>query len=239
VELSGGIEFFDVFEFTGVESLCFVHTGRRPSRTMGLIPVQLTKLFLGSVKFPQIPPSGNPPQYLPELRVLELQGVVFDGRVRDYLRCPKLVELSYRCSEGKFVDDTTERKQHHYRDLVQDLFDESFFRGVPNLEYLFLHGLTLDAVLADFLKSCPLLHTMIVEDCQMKEFILSFASYIGDEKPFPSLKVLRIDDSWPMKFNTLYQEFHEYCRIKRSQLWITGNERIEIVYPPVSPFSDD
>jgi hypothetical protein len=234
VESSGSIKFFDTFQFSGIENLRFIHAGPHSNRMTGSIPSQLTKLFLGSVRFPQIPPSGNPPQYLPVLRTLELQDVVFSGLVRNYLHCPKLVELSCHYSEENSAHDALQRKRGHYRDPVQRLFDESFFRGVPNLESIVLHGLTLGVTLAGILQSCPLLHTMRVEDCGMRRFVLSFANYIGHKKPFPSLKVLTIDDSWPMKFDTSYEEFHEHCGLKRPQLWITGNERIEIPYPPVS-----
>jgi hypothetical protein len=239
VEFSGGVKFFDIFELSGVESLRFMHTGWQSNRMTGSIPSQLTKLFLGSIRFPPIPPSSNLPQSLPALRTLELQDVVSSGLIQDYLRCPKLVELSCRCSKGNSGRDVLERRRGHYRYPVQRLFDESFFRGVPNLESILLHGLTLGVIPASIPQSCPLLHTMRVEDCEMRKFLLSFANYIRDEKTFPSLRVLRIDDSWPMNLNTSYEQFHEYCRLKRPQLWITGNERIEIAYPPVSSFSNN
>jgi hypothetical protein len=191
------------------------------------IPTQLTKLFLGSVTFSQDPPSGSPLQYLPVLRTLELQDVVFDGPIQNYFHCPKLVELSYRYSEAKFVHDGLERKRQLYRGLAQGLFDESFFRGVPNLECIRLHGLILDGVFAGHLQSCPLLHKIRLKDCRIKEFIISFGNSISDEKRFPSLKVLRIDDSWPAKLNASYEQFQRFCRSKRPQLWITGNEQID------------
>jgi hypothetical protein len=237
--LSGDIQFLDIFELRGIENLRFLYTGWHSNQMSASIPTNLTGLLLASVSFSRHSSLVSRPQYLPALKSLELQDVVFDSPVRNYLYCPKLMDLSYQSSKEIPISGRWAEKKHHYEDSVQQLFDDCFFRETPDLESIRFRGLTMNSDLVGILQSCSLLHTLIAEDCRMKNFIPLFSKAIAQMSRFPSLKNIKIDDSWPVKFNMSYEEFTKLCSSKRPQIWISGNGRIGRRSRPIFIYRDD
>ncbi|PVF92327.1 hypothetical protein CPB86DRAFT_195742 [Serendipita vermifera] len=202
------------------------------------LPTQLTSLSLGMFKFTRKYRLGNRPQILPTLTFLSLCDVSFQGAVRDYLRCPKLEELSYHdfAAELQLVEEGAELDE----DFARVLFDEPFFRGVPELKSITFRGLIVDGVLVNILEGCSLLHTLELEDCLMLGFIPSFSKSINHKACFPSLKTIKLETLWPEDAKVSYRGFVDECRVKRPQMWFSGNAKSplpSLLEVPITPYS--
>jgi hypothetical protein len=193
----------------------------------GIYPSSIDQVFIGLVNFTIDSLPGRKPHSLPVLTSLGFEDVKFDGPVRKYFQCPKLREISYRAT----TDGEPEREdeKNHYEDPVSTLFDEPFFRAVPNLEAISLEGLTLDNSFVTILQSCLHLQSLAVDDCRMKEFISPFTKSLEDAAFFPSLTKFQIDGSWPAEPDMSYEDFVRNCIAKRSAMRIFGNERVKVL----------
>ncbi|PVG01768.1 hypothetical protein CPB86DRAFT_57820 [Serendipita vermifera] len=194
------------------------------------IPSQLTSLTLGLVSLTVDALPSRVPHSLPVLTKLELEDVNFDGPVRKYLRCPKVKQLIYRATADDIpLDSDSEEGKNHYGDLARQLFDAHFFKSVPHLETVSLDGLKLDGDLVTILQSCNHLQSLMIEDCQISEFLTPLTESFGKKESFPSVVEVRIDDSWPIEVEMTFDEFTSRCRVQRPATWISGNRSLELV----------
>jgi hypothetical protein len=78
------------------------------------------------------------------------------------------------------------------------------------------------------LNSCPNLRTLEIHDCGIEYFIGSVLENLQDAKYFPSLGLLTINSSWPVKLDISYDEFRVQCSSKRPEFYISGNGQEEL-----------
>jgi hypothetical protein len=191
------------------------------------IPSQLTTLKLDLVVFtPESLPSGRR-HFLPCLTSLTLLSVAFIGPMRNYFHCPKLFHLHYHIKADYYIFyNIVEECRNPYQALTRKTFDEAFFQETPALESIFLGGTALDDALALTLAFCPVLHSLTIKRCYIEEFVHPFLESLQDLKYLPSLRILHIDDSWPIRLDLSFTEFVGECSSKRPRLDIISNKRV-------------
>jgi hypothetical protein len=140
-------------------------------------------------------------QYLrfPQLKTLELSSVIL---------CPEISDEG----DEDYELTTTNR-----------LPDATFFQGIPNLEYLFLKDMPLNATLPVVLQDSPSLQHLVIDYCSLKAFISPFIGCLADIRAFPALKHLTIDYSWPRESNDGYKVFAQLCTSHRPNMEVVGN----------------
>ncbi|PVG01782.1 hypothetical protein CPB86DRAFT_823378 [Serendipita vermifera] len=222
-------DILDVIDLKGADSLRFASTKWPPAPTISTLPNQLTKLVLGNVKFTR----GQGPHHLPDLISMELEDVVFEGLVQQYFNCPKLRWLHFSTSIYDPIFHSI-NKFNHYKASAWELFDRSFFRGVPNLESLSLHGLLLDIIFAATLEVIPLLRNLNLEDCRVEQFIHWFLRSLQNPEAFPSLNLVQVDNSWPIESDISFPEFARAAIGLRPDVRMSGNGRVELASPSFS-----
>jgi hypothetical protein len=185
------------------------------------LPSGLTTLCLTDINFDSDTILGHGPQLLPHLIELRLVDSNFEGRLQDYLECPKLKNLYLESAEFMAVkelptDDIT---------LVESSLSHPVsFPSFPELECLYVCGGEVDGEAVNALHSCPSLKHLTIRECRIEEFIPSFTTAIADSESFPALKSLCIDKYWSIE-PWSQREFAHYCVSKRPGLAVSVKNR--------------
>jgi hypothetical protein len=188
------------------------------------IPSQLTTLKLSNFVVTSESLPGTQRYSLPCLTSLGLSSVLFHGPMRRYFHCPKLSCLSYDILDHIWVPDTiVEDIKDPFGAPIQETFDEAFFQETPVLGSIYFAGTRLGDAVVPILASCPLLHTLDIDDCPIERFIQPFINELQDPKYLPALRVLCVDDSWPTQCNLSFEEFVVQCCSKRRDIYVFGN----------------
>jgi hypothetical protein len=188
-------------------------------------PTQLTKLAVRLITFTHDSRPDGQLQILSCLTNLELENVVIDGVLQDYIICPNLEQLSFHyTSEMPDYSKTTKLKKKPGR-KIRKILNQEFFQGVPNLRSLSILGHYLNDTFLYNLQPCTLLETLRVKECEIQTLIPFFPKYLRE---FSSLTIVRIDDSWPQHSNISYREFIRSCGAEKPGVCIYGNGRVRI-----------
>jgi hypothetical protein len=180
-------------------------------------------MALEDLDFVSVDLSECGPHLMPYLIELRLRRITFEGRLQDYLDCPKLKRLYL--DKVKFYDQETDIEGDNYSPKISMPLSSSVsFSSIPELETLYVRNGKFDGKLTSYLQSCPLLQHMSAESCSIEEFIPSFEAAIADSQAFPSLKSLCIQNSrttnpWPQ------QTFARYCVSQHPGLAVSSNDR--------------
>jgi hypothetical protein len=228
-KIEGKNEFFAAFDVSSADTIEFRSYNRPMDRLFAPLPTQLTTLTLDLVIFTPESLQGGQRYSLPLLTDLKLSDIVFLGPMRRYFHCPKLTHLSYTISSSVYANITTvESIRNHYRALVQETFDATFFQESSALCSISFKGTMMDDKLVPILASCSALNNLEIWNCRIGRFIRPFLEKLQDRKYFPTLRLLTIDYSWPFLPGFLFKEFVEACGSKRPELYVSGNGQPEI-----------
>jgi hypothetical protein len=225
--MKGGKTLLTLLDLSNASTLEFRSTGLPLDLLSTPIPSQLTTLKLDLVVFePKSLPNGQR-HFLPSLTSLTLLSVAFVGPMRHYFHCPNLIHLHYHIkaeyyTRYNFVEDGN----NPYQELTLKTFDEAFFQETPSLQSIFLGGTALDKALALTFMSCPALYSLKTKLSDIEEFVHSFLEKLQDPNYLPSLRILRIDDSWPMQLDMSFAKFVAECSSRRPQIEINGNKKV-------------
>jgi hypothetical protein len=225
--IEGSYEFLASLDVSGADALDFWSVNPLTDRLLNPIPNKLTKLVLSHVLF--IPESllGGQPYFLPFLNSLALSDVIFFGPMRKYFLCPNLNRLDYDISPHELSQHNIamEFSENPYSVPIRDALDQAFFQESSTLKYISLGGTKMDDVLVPILEHCPVLYCLEIAICRIGTFIQPFLEKLQDPKYLPTLRILDVDDSWPIHPALSFNEFVVQCGSKRRELYVCGNGR--------------
>jgi hypothetical protein len=226
LQLEGENELLASLDISNADTLEFRSTSDPLDRLFAPIPSLLTTLILEFIIFTPESLSTGQRHFLPYLINLTLLNVVFLGPMRKYFHCPKLIRLRYSIKSPDFVCNTiVENSKNPYQAPAQETFDEAFFQETPVLGSISLEGTAMDRVLVLNLASCSSLHELTIKGCSIERFIHPFLEKWQEAKYLPSLRTLRIDNSWPLQFGMSVAEFRARCAARRPLVDVIGNNR--------------
>jgi hypothetical protein len=217
-------EILGSFDLSGAEELQFYCMDSGNDLTIGSIPSQLMSLTLNGLELEldSCAMLVYGPQLMPHLLQLRLVESSFEGRLQDYLKCPKLKNLYldqvnfYTITEtGAIEDDTTP--------IDMPLSSSLSLSSIPELELLSIRRGVLDGEITTALQSCSLLHHLSANWCVIREFIPSFTSAIVDDKNFASLQSLCLVDCLCAEDLRSQKEFVRYCVSQRPGLTVRSD----------------
>jgi hypothetical protein len=191
----------------------------------------VTELQLKKAFFTLESLSSGQRHCLSRLKSLKLVEVAFLGPMRKYFYCPRLEYLQYSLTWDLSIPGTNiniEGFKSPYKLPIQDTFDEAFFQETSALVHVSLQGTIINGAIGPTLASCPNLRTLEIHDCGIEYFIGSVLENLQDAKYLPSLGVLTINSSWPVKLDISYDEFWVQCSSKRPEFYISGNGQEEL-----------
>jgi hypothetical protein len=225
--MKGGKTLLTLLDLSNASTLEFRSTGLPLDLLSTPIPSQLTTLELDLVVFePNSLPEGQR-HFLPSLTSLTLLSVAFVGPMRHYFHCPNLVHLHYHIKSEYYTRyNFVKEGKNPYQAFISKTFDEAFFQETSSLESIFLGGTALDKALTLALVSCPLLHSLNMKRSDMERFAHPFLEKLQDPNDLPSLRLLCIDDSWPMQLDMSFAKFVVECGSRRPQMDINGNKKV-------------
>jgi hypothetical protein len=225
-KITGHLGLLEALDPDSIRTLDFECLGYPLGQIAANFSTQLTKLVLKMVAFTLGYRPNDQPQGLPCLTHLELENVVFQGVLQDYITCPNLEKLSFHYVGAELDDlsidtETDELKEECSHEMLE-IFDEQFFQGVPKLKYVSILGGSLDDSFLSNLRPCTRLETMVIEECYIEYSISSFLEFLEN---LPNLMTVRIEDSWPQHSDMSYQEFITRCVSERPGTCVYGNGR--------------
>jgi hypothetical protein len=222
--MEGKNELLALLELDNAETLDFWSSNRPKYRLVAPIPSQLTKLTLEHVVFTPKSLQDGQRHFLPRLKSLRLNNIVFLGPMRKYFHCPKLEHLSYSIdSGGSAIGTILGDIDNPYQAPTRNIFDQAFFQETLALKSILLHGTRMDEALVSILAYCPLLLSLKIEECRIETFTQSFLENLTDPTYLPTLRELCFDESWPLWSNLPYEDFMVLCGSKRPWIYMTGN----------------
>ncbi|PVG01726.1 hypothetical protein CPB86DRAFT_781103 [Serendipita vermifera] len=83
----------------------------------------------------------------------------------------------------------------------------------------------IDENLAHHLQDCPSLLGLLIHDCDVESFFLTFIDHMQNAGYLPSLRTLQLDRSWPRYLDATYTDLEKYCASERPNLLIFSSER--------------
>jgi hypothetical protein len=226
LKIRGDYRIFKAFDLTDVKNLEFTALDG-PSLIFDLsrLPTGLVDLELGEVNFGLDFPSSNGPFPLPHLTRLRLYDLVVQGSLNQYLLVPELIHLTIHRTKFHPVDEV-----HSYiyrgreeRRAARMLSDSLFLRRAPKLQSLSLENMDMDESFVAELRLCPRLRTLNLSYCLAAVFVRGFYSCLDDDRFFPSLETLELNDSWPDIPEMTYPEFFDSCWMRRPDLDVCGD----------------
>lgn len=223
--LHGGDDIISLhgLDLSGMDTLEWSSTAPTPS-SIGILPNQLTNLTLRRFQISVKGLPGSQPYFLPNLVILKLQEILMDDVLDAFFKCSRLKRLYYQSCAYALSNPTGYTNRRSRR-----VIDEAFIQQTSLLEHISLQGVTLNFALP--LQLCRHLCSLIIDDCLIGEFLLTFVDSLQEPASFPSLQLLQIDNSWPSDSQMSYQEFARRCVTKRPSLWISGNEQQKLPFP--------
>jgi hypothetical protein len=181
-------------------------------------PSQLTRVDLDRCYFDTN--ISNQVQHLPALIFLKIQESRIDGALHQYFMLPELRELHLHNIIFAEIEDGT-------KSIIMRHFSDDISSCIPKVTTMYLTSLELGKGLTNFLRGCPLLQHLVIEDCITDKFIGPFSECITSRDPsFTNLKKLRVQNSWPAYLRMTWEVFMQRCASARPDVHLScGNFR--------------
>ncbi|PVF94870.1 hypothetical protein CPB86DRAFT_625999 [Serendipita vermifera] len=169
------------------------------------------------------------PVHLPNLIELTLDMVGLHEPLRQYIEVPHLKNLTLKSLVHASPNP-------NIRALVPSLCDVSFFRSIPELEYLFISDMTgIDEPLVDSLRLYSFLQRLTIEMSPIDKLLPSLREDLKDGAFLPQLMHLAIQRSWKSGIGMDFNNFCKLVRAERPNVDVQGND----VFCPVHEYSDE
>jgi hypothetical protein len=223
-EIHGELDLVHGFDLSSAESLelgfgyygtCIINV---------FLPRNLKELEISKVYFTEQLIDGVGNYFLPNLTTLRLFEVAVEGTLDDYFEVPKLRVLHLNhILECELGDHNTEEPGVNNYLLFAQVLDRSFFSGVPDLESLKLRKIIMGQSVTKAFGLCTNLKELVLENCSIKDLITTYVADMANKEYLPSLHLLKISGSWPLRCDISYNDFMNHCRALRPGILAYGN----------------
>jgi hypothetical protein len=143
------------------------------------------------------------------------------NHLQQYFHLPKL--------KRSILEDVTCRSSFdtiHTKEESPIFLDSLFFQSVPDLEVPSLFRTPVDDKLLANLRYCPQSRGLRIDTYHVFEgLFISLPMLLADEGPFPSLKIVQVNTSWPYGIGFSFEDYISLCIRYRPRIVISGNEK--------------
>jgi hypothetical protein len=239
INLFGNQNLFDTFDFGDTRGFQFAGTALGTNKVdidLSFLPAQTDHISLVGVKWTQRPVQ---PYKFVDLTGIVLVSIYIRGTLGDRLVLPNLKHLTLtdiRFAASRSVGSGITR--------VNTLFsDKIFLQASPVLETIVLERITIGDGFIEGLKSCTILKSLSLNQCDLQPFVTLFLESAQNSKFVPCLDTLRIIHVRPKALGMTFEEFRLQFAAKRPNVVLSDkpplDESSEVPSDSDNGFSDD
>jgi hypothetical protein len=171
------------------------------------------------------------PRRFEDLTHLQLESMLVDGMLGEYISAPNLKHLVLIGN----VSSEPESLLVENRRWNRVLCDTRFLQATPLLETIKLMRGHIDKRAVEGLKSCTLLKTLAIEQCDISHFVLPLLDSSQSNRLLPSLEIFDIKNSWPTDLDMTFEEFRQRFMVHRPNVVLSNHTDKEYPPAPLSP----
>jgi hypothetical protein len=216
LDIRGDQDIFDAFDLRASGALIFhgASVDEFPEVNISSFPDQIIELSLNCFEWSQKPIQ---PRRFPNLTYLRLGYMNMHGTLGEYVSLPNLKHL--------ILEEFGSKKINGYGPPL--FSDARFLQGTPALETVYLSYQEIDEKFVEGLKSCTLLQSFTLEQCDLSQFVSPFLECLQSSEFVPFLDTLNIRERRIPKPNMTFEEFRRLFMARRPNVALSNGPYVK------------
>jgi hypothetical protein len=219
LDIRGDQDMFDSFDLRASGALIFhgASVDEIPEVNISSFPDQIRELSLNCVEWSQKPIQSR---HFPNLTYLRLGYMGMHGTLGEYVSLPNLKHL--------ILEEVMFKKRENINSYKPPLFsDARFLQGTPALEAVYLNYQKIDEKFVEGLKSCTLLKSLTLEQCDLSRFVPPFLECLQSSEFVPFLGALNMIEHRIPNPDMTFEEFRRLFMARRPNVALSNGPYVE------------